>query len=61
MKILKEIRLMYKLLPNFEQLIFTDLFGPIENINLHNHQNKQIIYNILLWRTDQREGPTDAA
>ncbi len=51
MKILKEIRLMYKLLPNFEQLIFTDLFGPIENINLHNHQNKQIIYNILLWRT----------
>ena len=54
MKIIKKIKSMYQLLPSWEQEIFTDIFGSIHNINLHDHQDKQIIYNILLWRT---EGP----
>ncbi len=52
MKILKEIRLMYQLLSDDEKEIFTSMFGSIHEINLHEHKNKQIIYNILLWRTE---------
>jgi cobyric acid synthase len=51
MKILKEIKLMYQLLPDNEKEIFKSMFGSIHEVNLHNHKNKQIIYNLLLWRT----------
>jgi len=63
MKILKEIKLMYKLLPEKEKQIFTNIFGPNNQLNLLDHQTKQIVYNLLLWRTDQRGGPdrTDRA
>jgi len=51
MKILKEIKSMYQLLPKNEQECFIKVFSKLEELNKFNHTKKQIIYNILLWRT----------
>lgn len=52
MKILKEIRRMYEKLPENEVEIFTKIFGSIDSLQYStNHKRKQIIYNLLSWRT----------
>jgi len=48
MKLVKEIRNMYQLLPKLEQEIFNEIF---QNYSILSHKQKEIIYNILLWRT----------
>ena len=49
MKLVKEIRNMYQLLPKLEQEIFNEIFHRYDDIL--SHKQKEIIYNILLWRT----------
>jgi len=54
MKLINEIINLYQLLPENEQEIYIDIFGAIDDINLNSHKIKQIIYNILLWRTERK-------
>lgn len=49
MKLVKEIKNMYQLLPKIEQEIFDKIFtNPSPS-----HKEKEIIYNILLWRINR--------
>jgi hypothetical protein len=50
MKILKEIQNMFEKLPSREKDIFIQVFGQIEMLNAKKHKEKEIIYNLLLWR-----------
>ena len=50
MKLVMEIKSMYELLPPVEQEIFISMFGA-GGCNTKKHKEKQIIYNLLLWRT----------
>ena len=52
MKILREIKNMFENLPQKEQDVFIYLFGnPLGEWTGKTHKQKQIIYNLLLWRT----------
>jgi len=51
MKLAKKIKEMFSQLPPKEKEIFKIMFGQIENISSHKHKKKQIIHNLLLWRT----------
>jgi len=51
MKLVKKIKEMFSQLPPQEKDIFKLMFGEIENISSHKHKQKQIIHNLLLWRT----------
>ena len=55
MKLLKEIKNMFEKLPVKEQVIFITIFGEPKVLNMKSHQEKQIIYNLLLWRTSQSD------
>ena len=50
MRIAKEIVTMYLNLPEYERVIFNDVFGDISLLSSCNNRKKQIMYNILLWR-----------
>ena len=50
-KILKQIYQMFSKLPQQEQIIFENVYGSIKNIKQKKHQEKQNIYNLLLWRS----------
>lgn len=51
MKLMKDIKLLFSKLPPQEQVIFENVYGSIQNIKLKKHQQKQNIYNLLLWRS----------
>ena len=56
MKILREIKNMFENIPEKEQDIFIYLFGnPLSEWTGKTHKQKQIIYNLLLWRTKRSE------
>lgn len=52
MKLVKEIKSMYGRLSIVEQEIFNKMFGVgFKGLNSKKHKEKEIIYNLLLWRT----------
>lgn len=53
MKLVKEIKNMYDMLPPIEKEIFDNLTININNFKTH--KQKEIIYNLLLWRRAECE------